>query len=115
MRLWLVVPVKSLRDGKSRLAPVLSVAERRAFNEWLLVRTLQQAALFPGLERTLLVSACEEACACASAQGALDDAVAASEVLGEGRRERRGGRHEPNRCTEAEVRAEAHGGPGALR
>ena len=46
---------------------------------------------------------------------ALDDAVAASEVLGEGRRERRGGRHEPNRCTEAEVRAEAHGGPGALR
>jgi 2-phospho-L-lactate guanylyltransferase len=70
MRLWLVVPVKSLRDGKSRLAPALSVAERRAFNEWLLVRTLRQAALFPGLERTLLVSACEEACACASAQGA---------------------------------------------
>jgi 2-phospho-L-lactate guanylyltransferase len=70
MRLWLVVPVKSLRDGKSRLAPALSAAERRAFNEWLLLRTLQQAALFPGLERTLLVSACEEACACASAQGA---------------------------------------------
>jgi 2-phospho-L-lactate guanylyltransferase len=70
MSLWLVVPVKSLRDGKSRLAPALSVAERRAFNQWLLVRTLRQAALFPGLERTLLVSACEEACACASAQGA---------------------------------------------
>ena len=69
MSLWLVVPVKSLRDGKSRLAPALSAEERRAFNEWLLARTLQQAVLFPGLKRTLLVSACEEACACASAQG----------------------------------------------
>jgi 2-phospho-L-lactate guanylyltransferase len=70
MSIWLVVPVKSLRDGKSRLAPSLEPAERRAFVEWLLVRTLEQAAQFPGLERTLLVSACEETRACASARGA---------------------------------------------
>jgi 2-phospho-L-lactate guanylyltransferase len=70
MSLWLVVPVKSLSDGKSRLASALGAADRRAFNEWLLLRTLEQAALFPGLERTLLVSACEEACACASVRGA---------------------------------------------
>ena len=70
MSVWLVVPVKSLRDGKSRLAPALGSAERYAFIEWLLVRTLEQAAHFPGLERTLVVSACEEARARASACGA---------------------------------------------
>jgi 2-phospho-L-lactate guanylyltransferase len=70
MSVWLVVPVKSLRDGKSRLAPALGSAERRAFIEWLLVRTLEQAAHFPGLERTLLVSPCEAARASATACGA---------------------------------------------
>jgi 2-phospho-L-lactate/phosphoenolpyruvate guanylyltransferase len=70
MSLWLVVPVRSLRDGKSRLAPALDAQQRRAFVEWLLVRTLEQAAQFPGLERTLVVSACNEARARASACGA---------------------------------------------
>jgi len=70
MSLWLVVPVKSLRDGKSRLAPALSAAERRALNEWLLLRTLEHATLFPGLERTLVVSACEEVRARAGERGA---------------------------------------------
>ena len=70
MSLWLVVPVKSLRDGKSRLAPALDAQQRRAFVERLLVRTLDRAARFPGLERTLVVSACSEARAQASACGA---------------------------------------------
>lgn len=69
MSLWLVVPVRSLRDGKSRLAPALEAQQRRAFVEWLLVRTLEQAAQFPGLEHTLVVSACDEARARASARG----------------------------------------------
>ena len=70
MSVWLVVPVKSLRDGKSRLAPALGPAERCALIERLLVRTLEQAAHFPGLGRTLLISSCEEARARANACGA---------------------------------------------
>lgn len=71
MSLWLVVPVKSLRHGKSRLALALDAPQRRAFVERLLVRTLERAARFPGLERTLVVSACSEARARASACGAM--------------------------------------------
>lgn len=70
MSLWLVVPVRSLRDGKRRLAPVLDTRQRFAFIDRLLVHTLEQASQFPGLERTLVVSACEEARARASAFGA---------------------------------------------
>jgi 2-phospho-L-lactate/phosphoenolpyruvate guanylyltransferase len=71
MSLWLVVPVRSLRDGKSRLAPALDAQQRRRFVERLLVRTLERAAQFPGLKRTLVVSACSEARAQASACGAM--------------------------------------------
>jgi 2-phospho-L-lactate guanylyltransferase len=60
MSVWLVVPMKSLREGKSRLAPALDPMRRRAFLERLLLRTLERAAQFPGLERTLLVSGCSE-------------------------------------------------------
>jgi 2-phospho-L-lactate guanylyltransferase len=70
MSVWLVVPVRSLRDGKRRLAPALATMQRSAFIERLLARTLEQASQFPGLERTLLVSPCEEARARASACGA---------------------------------------------
>jgi 2-phospho-L-lactate guanylyltransferase len=70
MSLWLVVPVRSLRDGKSRLAPALDARQRRWFVERLLVRTLERAAQFPGLKRTLVVSACNEVRAQASACGA---------------------------------------------
>jgi 2-phospho-L-lactate/phosphoenolpyruvate guanylyltransferase len=70
MSVWLVLPVRSLRDGKTRLAPALDPAQRAALIEWLLVRTLEQAAQFPGLKRTLVVSPCEEARARASAFGA---------------------------------------------
>ena len=71
MSLWLVVPVRSLGDGKSRLAPALDAKQRRGFVERLLVRTLERAAKFPGLERTLVVSACNEARGLARACGAM--------------------------------------------
>lgn len=70
MSVWLVVPVKSLLEGKSRLAPSLDHTRRRALLERLLLHTLKQAAHFPGLERTLLVSACGEARARATEFGA---------------------------------------------
>jgi len=71
MSLWLVVPIRSLRDGKSRLAPALDDQQRRELVERLLVRTLERAAQFPGLKRTLVVSACNEARSQASACGAM--------------------------------------------
>jgi len=70
MSMWLVVPVKSLRDGKSRLAPSLGSSERSALVERLLLRTLAQARQFPGLARTLVVSACEDTRALAGEFGA---------------------------------------------
>ena len=70
MSLWLVVPVKSLRLGKSRLSPALDAGQRFALSQALLLRTLQQAQRFPGLDRTLVVSACEESCDFARARAA---------------------------------------------
>jgi 2-phospho-L-lactate guanylyltransferase len=70
MSLWLVIPLRSLRDGKSRLAPALDPDQRYRLVEWLLTRTLEQAAQFPGLDRTLVVSPCEQARARALAGGA---------------------------------------------
>src|SRR6185437_6194877 len=70
MRTWLIIPVKSLDGGKSRLAKVLSGTRRRALNERLLRRVLRIAAAFPGLRRTLVVSRCPAALALARRWGA---------------------------------------------
>jgi 2-phospho-L-lactate/phosphoenolpyruvate guanylyltransferase len=70
MSICLVLPLKSLRDGKTRLASVLQASERAALIHSLLEHVLEQAARFPGLAQTLLVSACEEARACAAQHGA---------------------------------------------
>jgi len=67
---WLVLPVKSLADGKSRLAPHLAPDARRALNTRLLERSLALATGFAGARRTLVVSHCEEVLARASAAGA---------------------------------------------
>lgn len=70
MTTWLIIPVKSLRNGKTRLAPALGAAGRSAFMDRLLVHTLSQAALFPGLDHTLVVSGCVDTRARAAALGA---------------------------------------------
>ena len=69
MSTCLVLPLKSLRDGKTRLAGVLAASERAALISGLLEHVLEQAAQFPGLEQTILVSACAEARACAARYG----------------------------------------------
>jgi len=69
MSICLVLPLKSLRDGKTRLAGVLETSERAALISGLLEHVLDQAAQFPGLEQTILVSACAEARACAARYG----------------------------------------------
>jgi 2-phospho-L-lactate guanylyltransferase len=66
----MVVPLRSFRDGKTRLAPVLDEGQRAALVEWLLVRTLETAAAFPGLESTAVVTGCRDAAICARRLGA---------------------------------------------
>ena len=70
MRPWLVIPVKSLDSGKSRLASVLSTAGRRALNEQLLHRVLKVATRFPGVRRTVVISRCAGALQLAERYGA---------------------------------------------
>jgi len=68
---WFVVPIRSLRNGKSRLAGVLRPAERRAFNEMLLTRVLKAIAQSAGgLSRCIVVSADRDALQLASRLGA---------------------------------------------
>lgn len=55
---WLLIPVKSLHTGKSRLRPVLADDARRALNEFFLRRMLEVARRFPGCERTAVISDC---------------------------------------------------------
>lgn len=70
MSVWLVLPMKSLLDGKSRLAPALNLVQRRALLERMFEHTLDQATSFPGLEKTLVVTGCNETRARAAALGA---------------------------------------------
>lgn len=67
---WLVIPVKSLREGKTRLADVLGPAQRRALMEQLLLHVLAQAAQYPGLDKTAIVSGCSDTRQRASELGA---------------------------------------------
>ena len=67
---WLVLPVKSIADGKSRLADHLAPATRRAVNVELLARSLTLAARYPGLPRTVVVSHCADVLHLARARGA---------------------------------------------
>ncbi len=57
MTLWAIVPAKSLRSGKSRLAKVLKESTRAELNRQLLIHTLQVLdALRPRLEHVLVTS-----------------------------------------------------------
>ena len=67
---WLLIPVKSLHRGKRRLQTVLTLTERRCLNEFFLRRTLAVAAVFPGLERTAVVSDAEDSLSLAANIGA---------------------------------------------
>jgi len=60
MNPWLLIPVKSLADGKSRLRPVLTDDARRGLNQFLLTRILAAAEGFPGRARTAVISECAD-------------------------------------------------------
>ncbi len=67
---WLIIPVKSLVEGKSRLAGVLSPTRRRQLNEALLVHVLEAARDIAEGGRLLVVSGCEQTQSFARALGA---------------------------------------------
>jgi 2-phospho-L-lactate guanylyltransferase len=69
MKPWLAIPVRSLHEGKSRLAGVLSDMQRHRLNTMLLEHVLAQAAQFPGAQRTLVVTPCAQAAAVARRAG----------------------------------------------
>lgn len=77
MRVCLVLPIRSLREGKTRLASVLDAQARESLIVGMLHHVLQQAARFPGLQYTLVVSPCADARAYATRFGAraLEEAI----------------------------------------
>ena len=70
MKVQLIVPVKALASGKSRLAPVLSTSERADLVATLLSHVLEAAATCPGISRMTVVSADPEIRDMAAALGA---------------------------------------------
>ncbi len=56
MSLWVLIPVKPFREGKSRLATVLNPDERERLNRWLLQHVLQTLQQVPGILRVLVIS-----------------------------------------------------------
>lgn len=56
MKLWAIVPVKSMKQAKSRLAGVLSDEARVALNYGLIMRTLGAIINVPEIERILIIS-----------------------------------------------------------
>ncbi|MDB5863974.1 MAG: cofC [Betaproteobacteria bacterium] len=67
----IVLPVRGLADGKSRLCSVLDADEREALNRWLLGHTLQVLDEWRGNPATcVVVSACERVLEIARASGA---------------------------------------------
>ena len=70
LRPWLLLPVKSLLYGKSRLGPALGDVKRRALNDFFLRRMLEVATDFPGLQKTAIVSDAADSLSLAAKLGA---------------------------------------------
>jgi 2-phospho-L-lactate guanylyltransferase len=70
--LWTVIPVRGIASGKSRLAGVMTAAERALLNRWLLAHTLGMVGEWRGdLSRCVVVSSCREALELAARHGAV--------------------------------------------
>jgi 2-phospho-L-lactate/phosphoenolpyruvate guanylyltransferase len=69
MSLCLLLPIKPLVHGKSRLGEGLPDAARRELLERFVHHTLGVASAFPGTANTLVISSCSDATALARAYG----------------------------------------------
>ncbi len=56
MSLWVLIPVKPFREGKSRLASVLNPQERERLNRWLLRHVLRTVQEVPQVFRVMVIS-----------------------------------------------------------
>ena len=56
MSLWVIVPIKPLRRGKSRLAGVLNEDERTTLNQVMFIHTLVTLKEVPEIDQVLVVS-----------------------------------------------------------
>lgn len=56
MTIWAIIPVKPLRDGKSRLSHILSADERAALTSKFLNHTLATLTKVSAITRTLVIS-----------------------------------------------------------
>ncbi len=70
MTLWAIIPVKPMRQGKSRLAKVFNEEERKDLNKTLLAHTIDTLINLPDIEHVLVVSRDPEALALAREHGA---------------------------------------------
>jgi 2-phospho-L-lactate guanylyltransferase len=66
----LLIPVKSLHAGKTRLGPAFSASFRRRLNEDFLLHMLRIAVCWPGMDKTVIVSPCDDALRIAQRHGA---------------------------------------------
>ena len=68
---WLIIPVKPLRDAKSRLSPILTPEQRYELARATLIHALQVACGVPSAQRVLVVSRDAEVLDLARDRGAL--------------------------------------------
>lgn len=69
MKVNIIIPVRPLDDGKRRLSPVLSPAERRALNGWFFTRTVSLARAVLPASDIIVVSAAADLLAYAATAG----------------------------------------------
>ena len=53
---WAIIPVKSLQNGKSRLATYLSLDERKKLNNALLINTIEELRINKNIDLLIVVS-----------------------------------------------------------
>jgi len=70
MAVWAIIPVKPLRRGKSRLANVISAAERADLNHYLLEHAIKVLKTIDEIENIMVISRDKEALALARDLGA---------------------------------------------
>lgn len=70
-RVFAIVPVKALLEGKSRLSPIMNGSERQRLNAFLMRRTFDLVAAFPGIAQSIAVSADPEVAVEAEARGII--------------------------------------------
>ena len=68
-QIFAIVPVKPLQEGKSRLSSIMTPEERQRLNAFLMHRTFDLIGDFPGVSRSIVISADNSVAAEAESRG----------------------------------------------